>query len=110
MQCSIQEIARQNRLPCLAVVDTGGAFLPLQAEHEQAANPRPNEYLNDTKGNVSGTTYPSPAANVYTETSEAAAAEVGSPTAISSRSILPFSHGPQRSSNDEENVKLQKIL
>ena len=32
VQCSIQEIARQNRLPCLAVVDTGGAFLPLQAD------------------------------------------------------------------------------
>jgi len=31
-QLRIQEIARQNRLPCLAVVDTGGAFLPLQAD------------------------------------------------------------------------------
>ena len=27
-----QDIARQNRLPCLQIVDTGGAFLPLQAE------------------------------------------------------------------------------
>ncbi len=27
-----QEIARQNRLPCLALVDSGGAFLPLQDE------------------------------------------------------------------------------
>jgi acetyl-CoA carboxylase carboxyltransferase component len=27
-----QEIARQNRLPCLYLVDSGGAFLPLQAE------------------------------------------------------------------------------
>ena len=26
-----QEIARQNRLPCLYLVDSGGAFLPLQA-------------------------------------------------------------------------------
>jgi len=31
-QLRIQEIARQNRLPCLGVVDTGGAFLPLQAD------------------------------------------------------------------------------
>ena len=28
----MQEIARQNRLPVLAVVDTGGAFLPLQKD------------------------------------------------------------------------------
>ena len=27
-----QEIAQQNRLPCLYLVDSGGAFLPLQAE------------------------------------------------------------------------------
>ena len=27
-----QEIARQNRLPCLYLVDSGGAFLPLHAE------------------------------------------------------------------------------
>src|SRR2546423_10908590 len=27
-----QEIAHQNRLPCLYLVDSGGAFLPLQAE------------------------------------------------------------------------------
>jgi acetyl-CoA carboxylase carboxyltransferase component len=27
-----QEIAEQNRLPCLYLVDSGGAFLPLQAE------------------------------------------------------------------------------
>ena len=27
-----QEIARQNRLPCLYLVDSGGAFLPLQAD------------------------------------------------------------------------------
>ncbi len=27
-----QEIARQNRLPCLYLVDSGGAYLPLQAE------------------------------------------------------------------------------
>jgi acetyl-CoA carboxylase carboxyltransferase component len=27
-----QEVARQNRLPCLYLVDSGGAFLPLQAE------------------------------------------------------------------------------
>ena len=27
-----QEIARQNRLPCLYLVDSGGAFLPMQAE------------------------------------------------------------------------------
>src|SRR6188508_2835852 len=27
-----QEVARQNRLPCLYRVDSGGAFLPLQAE------------------------------------------------------------------------------
>src|SRR6516225_4339220 len=27
-----QEIARQNRLPCIYLVDSGGAFLPLQAE------------------------------------------------------------------------------
>ena len=27
-----QEIARENRLPCLYLVDSGGAFLPLQAE------------------------------------------------------------------------------
>jgi len=31
-QLRIQEIARQNRLPCLQVVDTGGAFLPLQKD------------------------------------------------------------------------------
>merc|ERR1719474_1225255 len=31
-QLRIQEIAEQNRLPCLQVVDTGGAFLPLQAD------------------------------------------------------------------------------
>ena len=28
----MQAIARQNRLPCLQIVDTGGAFLPLQAD------------------------------------------------------------------------------
>ena len=27
-----QDIARQNRLPCIYLVDSGGAFLPLQAE------------------------------------------------------------------------------
>jgi len=27
-----QEVARQNRLPCLYLVDSGGAFLPLQAD------------------------------------------------------------------------------
>src|SRR3954471_14502582 len=27
-----QEIAEQNRLPCLYLVDSGGAFLPLQAD------------------------------------------------------------------------------
>src|SRR6187397_949587 len=27
-----QEVARQNRLPCIYLVDSGGAFLPLQAE------------------------------------------------------------------------------
>ena len=27
-----QEIAQQNRLPCISLVDSGGAFLPLQAE------------------------------------------------------------------------------
>ena len=27
-----QEIAMENRIPCLYVVDSGGAFLPLQAE------------------------------------------------------------------------------
>src|SRR4029453_12717760 len=27
-----QEIALQNRLPCVCLVDSGGAFLPLQAE------------------------------------------------------------------------------
>jgi len=31
-QLRLQEIAKRNRLPCLAVVDTGGAFLPLQAD------------------------------------------------------------------------------
>jgi acetyl-CoA carboxylase carboxyltransferase component len=28
----LQEVAAQNRLPCLYLVDSGGAFLPLQAE------------------------------------------------------------------------------
>lgn len=27
-----QEIALQNRLPCIYLVDSGGAFLPLQAD------------------------------------------------------------------------------
>src|SRR5512142_2780621 len=27
-----QEIARENRLPCVYLVDSGGAFLPLQSE------------------------------------------------------------------------------
>jgi len=27
-----QEIALENRLPCVYLVDSGGAFLPLQAE------------------------------------------------------------------------------
>src|SRR4026209_271504 len=27
-----QEVAQQNRLPCIYLVDSGGAFLPLQAE------------------------------------------------------------------------------
>ena len=27
-----QEVAAQNRLPCVYLVDSGGAFLPLQAE------------------------------------------------------------------------------
>ena len=29
-QLRAQEIAQQNRLPCIYVVDSGGAFLPLQ--------------------------------------------------------------------------------
>src|SRR5207245_8094477 len=28
----LQEVAQQNRLPCLYLVDSGGAYLPLQAE------------------------------------------------------------------------------
>src|SRR5207248_11772427 len=28
----LQEVAEQNRLPCIYLVDSGGAFLPLQAE------------------------------------------------------------------------------
>src|SRR5207237_2053660 len=28
----LQEVAEQNRLPCVYLVDSGGAFLPLQAE------------------------------------------------------------------------------
>ena len=28
----LQEIAAENRLPCVYLVDSGGAFLPLQAE------------------------------------------------------------------------------
>src|SRR5947199_1084594 len=31
-----QEIALQNRLPCIYLVDSGGAFLPLQAEERAA--------------------------------------------------------------------------
>ncbi|KAL3869882.1 hypothetical protein ACJMK2_042509 [Sinanodonta woodiana] len=31
-QLRAQEIAEQNRIPCVYVVDSGGAFLPLQAE------------------------------------------------------------------------------
>src|SRR5215813_5494648 len=31
-QVRAQEIAQQNRLPCVYLVDSGGAFLPLQAE------------------------------------------------------------------------------
>lgn len=31
-QLRIQEIAAANRLPCLQIVDTGGAFLPLQSD------------------------------------------------------------------------------
>src|SRR5262245_31214059 len=31
-QVRAQEIAQQNRLPCIYLVDSGGAFLPLQAE------------------------------------------------------------------------------
>jgi hypothetical protein len=31
-QLRAQEIARENRLPCVYLVDSGGAFLPLQAE------------------------------------------------------------------------------
>lgn len=31
-QLRAQEIAAQNRLPCIYLVDSGGAFLPLQAE------------------------------------------------------------------------------
>ena len=27
-----QEVARENRLPCIYLVDSGGAFLPLQDE------------------------------------------------------------------------------
>jgi acetyl-CoA carboxylase carboxyltransferase component len=30
--CRAQEVALANRLPCLYLVDSGGAFLPLQAE------------------------------------------------------------------------------
>lgn len=32
-QLRAQEIALQNRLPCIYVVDSGGAFLPLQVMH-----------------------------------------------------------------------------
>ena len=32
-QLRAQEIARQNRLPCVYIVDSGGAFLPLQVHH-----------------------------------------------------------------------------
>jgi len=31
-QLRMQEICEKNRLPCLQIVDTGGAFLPLQAD------------------------------------------------------------------------------
>ncbi|KAL4235641.1 hypothetical protein ACF0H5_004036 [Mactra antiquata] len=31
-QLRLQEIAQQNRLPCIYAVDSGGAFLPLQSE------------------------------------------------------------------------------
>lgn len=31
-QLRLQEIAQQNRIPCIYAVDSGGAFLPLQAE------------------------------------------------------------------------------
>lgn len=32
-QLRAQEIAIQNRLPCVYLVDSGGAFLPLQVRH-----------------------------------------------------------------------------
>ena len=32
-QLRAQEIALQNHLPCIYVVDSGGAFLPLQVMH-----------------------------------------------------------------------------
>lgn len=33
-QLRAQEIAMQNRLPCIYLVDSGGAFLPLQVSHQ----------------------------------------------------------------------------
>ena len=33
-----QEIARENRLPCIYLVDSGGAFLPMQSEVFQTAS------------------------------------------------------------------------
>ena len=32
-QLRAQEIAEQNRLPCVYIIDSGGAFLPLQVRH-----------------------------------------------------------------------------
>lgn len=32
-QLRAQEVAIQNRLPCVYLVDSGGAFLPLQVKH-----------------------------------------------------------------------------
>ena len=31
-QLRAQEIAEQNRLPCVYIIDSGGAFLPLQVQ------------------------------------------------------------------------------
>ena len=34
-----QEVAMQNRIPCMYLVDSGGAFLPLQSEIFPGKNP-----------------------------------------------------------------------
>src|ERR1700746_2267210 len=50
-----QEVAQQNRLPCVYLVDSGGAFLPLQAEVFPDKNHFGRIFFNQAQMSAQGT-------------------------------------------------------